>query len=70
MSAETIFYSKAFSLNNKLKSLCLQEGVEYIDTWNQFYQKPDLFQSDGLHLSQVGSARLGRLLNDKVVSFW
>ena len=70
IDADNIFYSKAFSLNNRLKSLCLQEGVEFINTWNDFYQQPDLFADDGLHLSAVGSARLGRLLNDAVRSVW
>ena len=70
MSAENVFYSKAFSINNRLKSLCLQEGIEFVDTWNHFYRKPDLFNKDGLHLNEVGSARLGRLLNEAVRSFW
>ena len=70
MSAENVFYSKAFSLNNRLKSLCLQEGIEFVDTWDHFYQKPDLFNNDGLHLYCVGSARFRRLLNEAVRSFW
>lgn len=70
IDADNVFYSKAFSLNNRLKSLCLQEGVEFINTWNDFYQQPVLFADDGLHLNAVGSARLGRLLNDAVRSFW
>ncbi|MCP5006083.1 MAG: SGNH/GDSL hydrolase family protein, partial [Planctomycetes bacterium] len=69
MSAESSFYSKAFSLNSRIKSLCLQEGIGFMDSWNQFYQKPDLFMSDGLHLNSVGSARLGRLLSNAVTSF-
>ena len=38
--------------------------------WNDFYNKAGLFHSDGLHLSAVGSARFGRLLNEAVRSFW
>lgn len=70
ISADNVFYSKAFSLNNRLRSLCLQEGVEFIDTWDQFFQKPDLFASDGLHLNSIGSARYGRLLSEAVRCFW
>ncbi len=70
ISAPSVFYSKAFSLNNRLMSLCLQEGVEFINTWNDFYQQEHLFAKDGLHLSGVGSARLGRLLDGGVRSFW
>ncbi len=64
------FYRKAFSINNRLKSLCLQEGVDYVNNWDNFYQQPWLFARDGLHLNGIGSARFGRLLNDAVRSFW
>lgn len=70
MSAENTFYSKAFSLNSRLNSLCRQEGVTFINTWDHFFQKSDLFGNDGLHLNCVGSARLGRLLNEEVRNFW
>ena len=70
MSAENVFYSKAFSLNSRLNSLCKQEGVTFINTWDHFYQKSELFSNDGLHLNCVGSARLGRLLNEEVRNFW
>ena len=38
--------------------------------WNDFYKQSGLFQSDGLHLSAVGAARYGRLLNEAVRDFW
>ena len=37
MSAANSFFSKAFSLNNQLRTLCSQEGVEFIDTWDHFF---------------------------------
>lgn len=37
--------------------------------WCGFYDKPFIFQEDGLHLSEVGAAQLGRLLSNKVSSF-
>ena len=70
MYGENTFYNKAFSLNNRLKNLCRQEGVKFIDTWDNFYQKPELFGNDGLHLNSVGSARFGRLLSEAVLDFW
>ena len=69
IDADNIFYSKAFSINNRVKNLCSQEGIEFIDTWNHFYRERELFMSDGLHLNSVGSARLGRLLNNAVHFF-
>ena len=70
ISAGNLFYSKAFSLNNRLQSLCREQGVEFVNMWNDFYSQAGLFQSDGLHLSDVGAARFGRLLNEAVRNFW
>ena len=69
MAAPDAFYNKAFSTNNRLKSLCQQGNVEFIDLWNDFYNKPLLFSRDGLHLSDIGSARFGRLMSEKVSCF-
>ena len=63
------FYSKAFSTNNRLKQLCSQEDVDFINMWDDFYNQRDLFRKDGLHLSDVGSARFGRLISGKVSLF-
>ena len=69
IDAGTTFYGKAYSTNNRVKNLCSQEGIEFIDTWNDFYGKRELFTCDGLHLNTVGSARLGRLINNAVRFF-
>ncbi|ORD93318.1 hypothetical protein ECANGB1_208 [Enterospora canceri] len=68
-SAPIAFFNRAFSTNNRLKSICTDEGIDFINCWDDFYNKPFLFKDDGLHLNQVGAARLGRLLNDKVSDF-
>lgn len=66
VSAESSFYSKAFSTNNRLQSLCSQENVQFANLWNSFYYDSDLFFADGIHLNPVGAARFGRLLCDQV----
>ena len=66
LNAENQFYNKAFSTNDRLKSLCSEENVEFINLWNHFYDERSLFNRDGVHLNPVGSARFGRLLNDVV----
>ena len=66
IGAENQFYNKAFSTNDRLKSLCSNENVEFLNLWNHFYDQRILFNHDGLHLNPVGSARLGRLLSDAV----
>ena len=70
IDADNLFYSKAFSLNNRLQSLCKEQGIEFLNMWNDFYKQSGLFQRDGLHLSAVGAARYGRLLNEAVRGFW
>ena len=69
INAANSFYNKAFSTNNRLANLCKEEGVEYINLWDHFYNQPILFRNDGLHLNSVGSARLGKLLNDAVTNY-
>ena len=66
IGAESSFYDKAYSANNRLKTLCLQEKVDFVNLWDDFYDKSSLFLRDGLHLSPVGSARLGRLFNEQL----
>ena len=63
----TDFNDKANNVNTELKEICINEGVAFTNAWHHFYEKPHLFRGDGLHLNPVGSARLGRLLNDAVV---
>ena len=70
VAADDLFYSKAFSLNNRLRNLCKDQGVEFVDMWNEFYNRSGLFHSDGLHLLAVGADRFGRLLSEAVRSFW
>ena len=69
IGAESQFYNKAFSTNNRLKSLCSEENVEFINLWNHFYDQQILFNRDGIHLNPVGSARFGRLLNDALNAY-
>lgn len=63
------FYDRAFSINSRLGNLCKEEGVEFLNLWNHFYDQKILFWKDGLHLNSVGSARLGRLFNDAVNAY-
>ena len=69
IGAESQFYSKAFSTNNRLRSLCSKENIEFVNLWDHFYDQHTLFHSDGLHLNDIGSARFGRLLNGALADF-
>ena len=52
-----------------VSKLCGQEGVDFINMWDDFYDKAFLFQGDGLHLSDIGSPHFGRLLSSQVLLF-
>ena len=68
-SVPKTFYNRAFSTNNRLKSLFTEESIDFINCWDDFYNKPLLFKYDGLCLNPVGATRFGRLLSDKVSDF-
>ena len=68
INADRLFYNKAFSTNARLVNLCREEGVRFINLWNDFHNQEILFSNDGLHLNDIGSARLGRLFHDAVVT--
>ncbi|NEQ69830.1 MAG: hypothetical protein F6K21_30930 [Symploca sp. SIO2D2] len=63
------FFSGAHYTNNCLETICKQEGVGFVNLWNDFYNKKNYFLPDGLHLSQEGSAKMGQLFNDAIVNF-
>lgn len=60
------FLNAATMTNRRLATLCSQENVDFIDTWDSFYYDRSLYRNDGLHLNEVGAARFGRLLSDAV----
>ena len=70
ITASNLFYIKAFSLNNRLRNLSKDHGVEFVNMWNDFYNRTDLFHNRDLHLSTVWAARFGRLISEAVRSFW
>ncbi|MPC98883.1 hypothetical protein E2C01_094269 [Portunus trituberculatus] len=63
------FYSIATSINRRLANLYCEENIGFVNPWDHFCYDASLFSSDGLHLSQVGAARFGRLMDDAVRDF-
>ena len=55
-------YSKNIGINNSLKDLCSREGVTFVDPYDEFFSKPDLFKKDGVHLNGKGQAKLVALV--------
>jgi hypothetical protein len=70
LDGEDKFLNDSFNLNRELKWLCEEENVAFINTWNSFYNISDMYVQDRLHLSELGSIRLGRMLNDAVKTFF
>ncbi len=50
--AESDFFSKAFSLNSRLQTLCRELDANFFNAWNNFYRR----REDGLHLSPIGGS--------------
>ena len=58
--------SRNISINERLRDLCTAEGVFFVDPYERFYGKDDLYQRDGTHLSLKGRAVLCNLIADAV----
>ena len=69
VTAEERFFNLATSINRRLVNICKEEGINFIDCWDNFYHDRSLFSRDGVHLNAVGSARFGRLLNNAAQNF-
>ncbi len=59
-------HSKAIGLNIRVATLCQKANVRFVDPWDSFKHKKELFAKDGVHLSTAGSTKLGNLLNSRL----
>ena len=59
--------SKAIGLNERVKKMCQEKGITFLDYWNDFFDI-SLFAKDGVHLNYVGKEKLGKLLNESVLN--
>ena len=48
--------SKWMAINGMVKRLCKEEDVGYVDLWDSFVGKEEMYVRDGLHLSGKGAA--------------
>ena len=60
--------SKRMAVNGMVKRLCKEEEVGYVDLWDSFVGKEDMYVRDGLHLSGKGAAVFAEGLSGAVVS--
>ena len=55
-------------LNRMVKRLCKEEDVGYVDLWDSFVGKEEMYLRDGLHLSGKGAAVFAEGLSGAVAS--
>ena len=48
--------SKRMAVNGMVKRLCKEEEVGYVDLWDSFVGKEEMYARDGLHVSGKGAA--------------
>lgn len=65
-TAPTCFYDGAFRFRTTNRLRYLHRRCQLRELWDDFYNKPCLFQEDGLHLHKMGAAQLGKPLSNKV----
>ena len=62
--------SKRMAINGMVKRLCKKEDVGYLDLWDSFVGKEEMYARDGLHLSGKGAAVFAEGLSGAVASAW
>ena len=60
--------SKRMAVNGMVKRLCKEEEVGYVDLWDSFVGKEEMYVRDGLHLSGKGAAVFAEGLSGAVPS--
>ena len=60
--------SKRMAVNGMVKRLCKEEEVGYVDLWDSFVGKEEMYAQDGVHLSEKGAAVFAEGLSGAVAS--
>ena len=60
--------SKRMAVNGMVRRLCKEEEVGYVDLWDSFVGKDEMYARDGLHLSGRGASVFAEGLSGAVAS--
>ena len=60
--------SKRMAVNGMVRRLCKEEEVGYVDLWDSFVGKEEMYARDGLHLSGRGASVFAEGLSGAVAS--
>ena len=55
--------SKALGINDRLRSMCNQRNLMFVDFWDSYNGNRKYFKKDGVHFSDEGMRMFGNLLN-------
>ncbi|KAK3869134.1 hypothetical protein Pcinc_025539 [Petrolisthes cinctipes] len=58
--------SKAIGVNERLEDMCTPLGVRFVDPYNVFYGRADLYLPNGVHLNKRGKEVFGDMVNQVV----
>ena len=58
--------SHALGLNERLRRMCGENGVGFMDEWSSFYGRQELYARDGVHFSKKGVQELSEYLERAV----
>ena len=61
-----MWLSHALGLNDRLSKLCGESGVGFVDEWDRFYGRQELYAMDGVHFSRKGVQELSECLERAV----
>ena len=56
------WHSRAIAINDRIKSICRNQLVNFIDVWEAFTEDESQFQRKGVHLSNKGSNNLADII--------
>ena len=62
--------SKRMAVNGMVERLCKEEDVGYVDLWDSFVGREDMYRRDGLHLSGKGQQFLPRDCQGQSPAAW
>ena len=62
--------SKRMTINGMVKWLCKEEDVGYVDLWDSFVGKEEMYVRDGMHLSRKGLPFLPRDSQGRLPVAW
>lgn len=65
LNEERIKLEKCTKFNKKMRDICSQKGIQYLDTWEDFNLR-SLYSADMVHLNYYGKRKLGNILHEAV----